>query len=685
MTISSTVRIAGPYIGSGAATVFPFAFKVFAAAEMQVAKLDTTSNVETILVLNTDYTVQLNGDQNSNPGGTITTPAVLASGYNLTITSDIANLQPTDLTNQGGFYPEVITDALDRATIQIQQLDQNSRAIKIPLSDGVLDMTTPVVSARQGKYLAFDSLGLPVVSSGTGSDSALRTDLANATAVSAGSRLSGFRQAGTGATARTVDDKLKDTVSVKDFGAVGDGVTNDTAAMAAAIAALPATGGSVYFPDGIYLGTISIRRNNISLVGSGISSTTIKNPAGALSLGGVIEIGDTALGNSAPNYSRFSIRGFTIDGNKANATAPTNDVKGHGLALTYITNYDISDLNVINCHNAGVGLFINSDYGNVECVVDSCANATYTTCGFDINSSHYINASVISKNCYCGARLLDNCWGNNVNFSIYNATLHGFIYNDQPAPAINESYNNNITVTIVGCGGNGFIVGAKCRTSTINATIINAGLYGMNIPDTTVLTDRPANNIINLTTRSSQQGGLYLYGNDNLIRHQSYLDGRSGAAGSFFGVDVGGNRNILTVDLVDTAVWQVRGVVFRAGAISNVLQAYNYTNTIDPLSDSGTGTIIYRDGYGGSIASANTIGLPINGQMFLITGVATIVSITANTAQTGRIITLLFNNALTLTDGSNLKLSANFITTADDTITLCCDGTNWYEMSRSVN
>jgi hypothetical protein len=59
MTISSTVRIAGPYIGSGAATVFPFAFKVFAAAEMQVAKLNTTSNVETILVLNTDYTVQL--------------------------------------------------------------------------------------------------------------------------------------------------------------------------------------------------------------------------------------------------------------------------------------------------------------------------------------------------------------------------------------------------------------------------------------------------------------------------------------------------------------------------------------------------------------------------------------------------------------------------------------------------
>ena len=258
MTISSTVRIAGPYIGSGAATVFPFAFKVFAAAEMQVAKLNTISNVETILVLNTDYTVQLNGDQNGTPGGTITLPAVLASGFNLTITSDIANLQPTDLTNQGGFYPEVITDALDRATIQIQQLDQNSRAIKIPLSDGVLDMTTPVVAARANKYLAFDAAGLPVVSAGTGSDPALRTDLANATAVSAGSLLSGFRQTGTGATARTVDAKLKETVSVKDFGAVGDGVTDDTAAIQAAIASTAS--GTILLSNGTYKisGTVTI-------------------------------------------------------------------------------------------------------------------------------------------------------------------------------------------------------------------------------------------------------------------------------------------------------------------------------------------------------------------------------------------------------------------------------------------
>jgi Lon protease-like protein len=92
--------------------------------------------VETVLVLGTNYTASVNEDQNSSPGGTITlTAGALAAGFNLVITSDIENLQPTDLTNQGGFYPEVITDALDRATIQIQQLQEAvDRSAKLPIT-----------------------------------------------------------------------------------------------------------------------------------------------------------------------------------------------------------------------------------------------------------------------------------------------------------------------------------------------------------------------------------------------------------------------------------------------------------------------------------------------------------------------------------------------------------------------
>jgi hypothetical protein len=165
MTISSTTRIAGPYIGNGTASVFAYTFKIFSAADIDVVRLNVSTGLETTLVLTTDYTVTLNVDQNSNPGGSVTLVAgALASGFTLTITSDIANLQPTDLTNQGGFYPEVITDSFDRATIQIQQMaDEVARSIKAPISDASPDMELPSASVRANTFLAFDASGNPTV------------------------------------------------------------------------------------------------------------------------------------------------------------------------------------------------------------------------------------------------------------------------------------------------------------------------------------------------------------------------------------------------------------------------------------------------------------------------------------------------------------------------------------------
>ena len=77
----------------------------------------------------------------------------------------------------------------------------------------------------------------------------------------------GFTQSGTGAIQRTVENKLKDTVSVKDFGAVGDGVVNDTAAIQAALAA---TGNFILrFPPGTYKinSTITLNASQKSLHG----------------------------------------------------------------------------------------------------------------------------------------------------------------------------------------------------------------------------------------------------------------------------------------------------------------------------------------------------------------------------------------------------------------------------------
>ena len=63
------------------------------------------------------------------------------------------------------------------------------------------------------------------------------------------SRLS-FIASGTGATTRTLQNKLRDVISVKDFGAVGDGVADDTAEIQAALDA--GAGKCVYLPPGTY-------------------------------------------------------------------------------------------------------------------------------------------------------------------------------------------------------------------------------------------------------------------------------------------------------------------------------------------------------------------------------------------------------------------------------------------------
>lgn len=86
-----------------------------------------------------------------------------------------------------------------------------------------------------------------------------------------------FLAAGSGATQRTALDKLRDVVSVKDFGAVGDGVANDTVAVQAAIDSL-ASGGTLWFPVGTYMiartaGTdenfgLKITASNVCLLGA---------------------------------------------------------------------------------------------------------------------------------------------------------------------------------------------------------------------------------------------------------------------------------------------------------------------------------------------------------------------------------------------------------------------------------
>lgn len=119
-----------------------------------------------------------------------------------------------------------------------------------------------------------------------------------------------FTQNGAGAVARTITSKLKDVVSVKDFGAVGNGVANDTAAIQAAINTNP--GRTIYFPTGKYLitNTLNITQSNTFLEGENAGNWYLLSSSS----------GSVIICNNAINAVHFS-----------NATAPTDTLHGCGV------------------------------------------------------------------------------------------------------------------------------------------------------------------------------------------------------------------------------------------------------------------------------------------------------------------------------------------------------------------
>ena len=137
MTIPSTARRAGPYYGTAAQTVWPFAFKVFDPADIAVI-FTTGTGVESTLVLNSDYSVTLNPNQDTSPGGAVVYPLTgspMAPGNRLTVIGDLDYDQPLDLPDGGNFNPVAMENELDRIVMQIQQLRELlHRAVTISAS-----------------------------------------------------------------------------------------------------------------------------------------------------------------------------------------------------------------------------------------------------------------------------------------------------------------------------------------------------------------------------------------------------------------------------------------------------------------------------------------------------------------------------------------------------------------------
>ena len=156
-----------------------------------------------------------------------------------------------------------------------------------------------------------------------------------------------FTQSGASAVARTVSSKLNETVSVKDFGAVGDGTTNDTAAIQAAI---NSTTGVVYFPEGQYLvkGSGFTIAKPIKIQGEGPASVIVYEGAGTL-FTFTYSSGGNAYNNASAPYAVDSITIVKQSSAEGNAADCCIELRYTGTAAVvgefnklYLTNISIN-------------------------------------------------------------------------------------------------------------------------------------------------------------------------------------------------------------------------------------------------------------------------------------------------------------------------------------------------------
>lgn len=185
--------------------------------------------------------------------------------------------------------------------------------------------------------------------------------------------------AGIGAVATTVQAKLRETVSVKDFGAIGDGVTDDTAAIQAAINYASAAdssrrGSAVFFPAGVYRITapLVVDASGVKLYGVSESGATSFSPVGYAGsqilyatndAGPVVKIG----GNTSIRYGNV-VEGLRIGADLSLTTRPI------GLQLNALSEFALRKFHING--NCSIGLDVNACTIGVIDDFDLSANQT---------------------------------------------------------------------------------------------------------------------------------------------------------------------------------------------------------------------------------------------------------------------------------------------------------------------
>lgn len=209
------------FVADGVASRFAFTFPIYAPSDLSL-HLDAAP-------WTSGYTLEGLGDP---AGGAVQLDSPPPAGTVVTIERRIVLDRQADFLESGPLAARSLNEQLNRLTSMVQQLaaDQ-ARMLRAAPTDLPASSLLPDRAVRAGAALGFDASGNPMAL-------ALES-LPTAATVAAH---------GAGAVARAVADKLRDVVTAKDFGAVGDGVSDDTGAILAALAAHR----SVFLPAGTY-------------------------------------------------------------------------------------------------------------------------------------------------------------------------------------------------------------------------------------------------------------------------------------------------------------------------------------------------------------------------------------------------------------------------------------------------
>jgi parallel beta-helix repeat protein len=156
----------------------------------------------------------------------------------------------------------------------------------------------------------------------------------------------------------------------KVYGAMGDGLTDDSAALASAVAAATKVHGIIRIPAGTYIATITVTRGGVNIQGAGRDATIIKAPkiTASPAPGSVLVIA---------NSSYTTIKDLTIDGNKPERAGdrPT----AYSLLVYQSNDCTIENVRVINSTAIGIGISASKRTKVLNSEVDGSAWQNITT------------------------------------------------------------------------------------------------------------------------------------------------------------------------------------------------------------------------------------------------------------------------------------------------------------------